>query len=187
MVNCTSPDCPRPGSFWLVEVEKRRVRKENIFCFEHGEDYAAHYPWDTAVGSGLGGMLEGAVCFDIELILLNSIDGQNHGVYLREVGQKRLFGFATGPTEANLILNLVKHPSSPQPHSAMNDLLRVLGAKLEHVVVDEARDVPQMAVFRSSLFMTISGQHLSQKVRISDGLGLAVAAGLPFFIANSIL
>lgn len=188
-MKCISPECSNDGSYYLIEIAKRQIKKENLFCYDHGAQYTTNYPWRTKSGDGIPGRYEGAACFDLEFIFFNGQNDLGQIVYLREVGKSRLFSFSTGVTEANLILNLVRGPlfSPPLPHVATVSIIKSLGGRSECVLVDEFDLQGQFPIFKAKLLVLQGERQILETIRVSDGVALALAAGIPFFVSESVL
>jgi bifunctional DNase/RNase len=188
-MNCSFPQCLKPSTYYLYEISKRQLAKENVFCFEHCGHYTQTYPWKTKIGDGLEGQYEGAACFDLELIFYDAETDPGQVIYLREVGTTRLFSFFTTATAADLILNMVRGPifSPPPPHVATVSIMRTLGGWPQGILVDAFYVDKGNPIYSCKVIMSQGERIFYETIRVSDGVGIAIAGAIPFFVLESVI
>ncbi|MEO5723256.1 MAG: bifunctional nuclease family protein [Ilumatobacteraceae bacterium] len=107
-------------------------------------------------------------------------------VVLREQeGRHRLLPILIGNPEASAIHNAIQGLVPPRPltHDLIVNLLVLLGAELEAVVITEVRE----HTFYAELHLRSGSQPLILSSRPSDALALAVRTGTPVFANESLL
>ena len=105
---------------------------------------------------------------------------------LREAGgQGRVLPIFIGGPEATAIAFALEEVETPRPmtHDLMKDLLDVVGARIERVVVTELRE----ATFYAEIILNIAGDVRAVSARPSDAVALAVRYGAPVFAEESVL
>ena len=105
---------------------------------------------------------------------------------LREAGgQGRVLPIFIGGPEATAIAFALEEVETPRPmtHDLMKDLLEVVGARVERVVVTELRE----ATFYAEIILNIAGDVRAVSARPSDAVALAVRYGAPVFAEESVL
>ncbi len=106
-------------------------------------------------------------------------------VLLKEQDGERLLPIWVGPPEGNaLALHLTGEPTQrPMTSDLMAELVRVMGARVERVVVSSLREKTYYAV----IAVAIDGRVDELDARPSDALNLAVRLGAPIFVADEVL
>jgi bifunctional DNase/RNase len=105
---------------------------------------------------------------------------------LREIGgDHRLLSIFIGGVEMHAIQLAVEghEPPRPMTHDLFRDVVEVLGAVLERVVVTDLQD----NTFFAELHLTAAGQTQRVSARPSDAVALAVRAGCRIFVEESVL
>ena len=73
--------------------------------------------------------------------------------------------------------------SRPQTHDILGTVISELGARLAHVMITELRD----DVFYARLVMVEDGDVVEVDSRASDAIALALRAGTPIYVDESVL
>lgn len=105
---------------------------------------------------------------------------------LREAGgEGRVLPIFIGGPEATAIAFALEEVETPRPmtHDLMKDLLEVVGARVERVVVTELRE----ATFYAEIILNIAGDVRAVSARPSDAVALAVRYGAPVFAEEGVL
>ena len=105
---------------------------------------------------------------------------------LRETaGKGRVLPIFIGGPEATAIAFALEEIAVPRPmtHDLMKDLLDVVGARIERIVVTELRDT----TFYAEIILNIAGEVRSVSARPSDAVALAVRYGAPLFAEEGVL
>ena len=106
-------------------------------------------------------------------------------VLLRDVRQDRVLPIWVGPVEANAIALQIENVTTPRPmtHDLLMRLLQELGARLYRVVISDLRE----STFFAYLELRRGAEPLLVDARPSDAIALALRAGAPIFVAESVL
>ena len=90
-----------------------------------------------------------------------------------------------GGTEALSIELRMRHepPKRPLTHDLLDAMLREMRAELVKVHVDNIQD----GVFYGRVFLKHGGRAIEINARPSDAIALAIGAGVPIFVAKSVL
>jgi uncharacterized protein len=106
-------------------------------------------------------------------------------VLLRDVRQDRVLPIWVGPVEANAIALQIENVTTPRPmtHDLLMRLLQELGARLDRVVISDLRE----STFFAYLELRRGTDPLLIDARPSDAIALALRAGAPIFVAESVL
>jgi uncharacterized protein len=107
-------------------------------------------------------------------------------IYLREKGGQRGFPIVIGTPEALEIRRVVHdiRPERPLTHQLAYDSIRALGAKLKVVDVTDLRN---NTFFARLLIEDTKGRLRQIDARPSDAVALAMRAGCPIRVAESVL
>ncbi len=126
---------------------------------------------------------------DIKLTITGLVYNQTvvgtYGLVLSEETGNRRFSVMIGEPEAQSIALKMNNKKSPRPltHDLMKNLLNVLDAELQKVLIyDMINDV-----FFSELYITSDNKTLIVDARTSDAVALAVRSDCPIFIKSEIL
>ena len=107
-------------------------------------------------------------------------------VLLQEtVGDARMLPIFIGQAEATAIALALEDVDTPRPmtHDLIRDLLMVLGATLDKVLVTDLRD----KTFFAELHLTVGGKSEIISCRPSDALAIAVRTGSDIFAAEHVV
>ncbi len=117
--------------------------------------------------------------------VLVSLVGPPRVVLLREKASPRFLPIWIGAFEAEAIAMHLQGVEMPRPltHDLTVNLLRHLEARLESVEVTELRD----DTFYARLNLVTPKQRLSVDARPSDAIALAVRAGVPIYVAETVM
>ena len=98
-------------------------------------------------------------------------------------GVSRRFGI--GPAEANAIAVRLQGISRPRPltHDLMYSIISALSASIDMVLINEIRG----DTFWARILLHIEGRDLEIDSRPSDAIALALRAGVPIYIEDSVL
>ena len=107
-------------------------------------------------------------------------------VLLQETqGDGRMLPIFIGQAEATAIALALEGVDTPRPmtHDLIRDLIMVLGASLDKVVVTDLRD----KTFFAELHLTVNGKEEVISCRPSDALAIAVRTGSDIFAASEVV
>jgi bifunctional DNase/RNase len=106
-------------------------------------------------------------------------------VILKAEGGTRLLPIWIGLFEANAIALELEKIATPRPmtHDLMKNLVDLLGAPVERVVVDNLRE----NTFYASIYLRVAGQERRLDARPSDAIALALRAGAPILVTRDVL
>jgi bifunctional DNase/RNase len=106
-------------------------------------------------------------------------------IFLREMGGKRAFPILIGIFEATQIDRILKERRARRPltHDLLLDAVKALGGKLAAVRIEEFRD----EIFFAKLAIAREGGEVAVDARPSDAVALALMAGAPIYVAESVL
>lgn len=146
-----------------------------------------NYYAEPLAGEGPAAQWEGAVGFDIELLLLDERQERPCQFSLREVGGKRRLDCAIGICEAAALQRELERLATPRPltHRAMVSLMAALGGCLERVVVDRLH--PEQRIYEAKLHIRQATEAAVVDVRVSDAVILAVICEVPLFVSHEVL
>ena len=115
-----------------------------------------------------------------------SISNVGFVVLLKSVGQDtpRTLPIFIGMPEAQAIALQLNEMTPPRPmtHDLLKNVLDVLEARLERVVVDRIED----GTFYAKLVLNFEGQELEVDSRPSDAIALALRCKAPMFVAEAV-
>lgn len=119
------------------------------------------------------------------LVLRDNSDQQ--WLFLAERDGKRTFPIVIGNPEASEIQRILEHEEHPRPltHQLAFDAISALGAKLARVEIVDLRENTFFA--RLILTTASSEEEIQVDARPSDALALAMRAGCPIHVAESVL
>lgn len=106
-------------------------------------------------------------------------------VILKDEAHDRVLPIWVGIFEANAIALKVEEIDTPRPmtHDLLRNLLGTFGAQVEKIVVNDLRDNTYFAL----IHLRIDGEEHLLDSRPSDALALALRAGAPIFVEESVL
>jgi len=114
-----------------------------------------------------------------------SISNVGFVVFLKNDGESRSLPIFIGVQEAQAIaieLNSVR-PPRPLTHDLMKNVLDVLEARLERVVVHSLQD----GTFFAKLILAFEGQQIEVDSRPSDGIALALRYKAAIFVEEAVM
>jgi bifunctional DNase/RNase len=144
-------------------------------------------PGKPSGGNGNGNPLEDPRMVGVWLGRIVIRDGaEQQYIYLREKGGKRGFPIVIGTSEALEIRRVVHdiRPERPLTHQLAYSSIRALGAELKAVDVTDLRN---NTFFARILLLDAHGQVREVDARPSDAVALAMRAGCPIRVAESVL
>ncbi len=114
-----------------------------------------------------------------------SLTSQYRVVILKELDEERYLPIWIGPFEADAIAIGLQgiEVARPLTHDLLNSFISAMGAKVSHVLVDDLRN----DTFYARIIIDNDGQRLEIDSRPSDAIALAVRAGAPIFVAESVM
>jgi len=106
-------------------------------------------------------------------------------IHLKEKDGTRSFPIVIGIYEAAAIDRKIRGHRTPRPltHDLLASVIRDLGARLDRVVVSELRE----GTFYARLILEHGGAETEVDSRPSDAIVLAISAGVPIFVEESVL
>ncbi len=106
-------------------------------------------------------------------------------VILKDESENRVLPIWVGIFEANAIALKVEEIETPRPmtHDLLQSLLSAFKAKVAKIVVAELRDNTYFAV----IHLRVDGAEVTIDSRPSDAMALALRAGAPIFVEESVL
>ena len=106
-------------------------------------------------------------------------------VILKEQAGERYLPIWIGPTEADAIAVKLQSVDVPRPlsHDLLWSVIRSLNASIDSVVINELRD----DTFYGRIILNAREGQVEIDSRPSDALALAVRAGAPIFVENTVL
>lgn len=114
-------------------------------------------------------------------------EGMIVAMVLRPEDRDELVAIFIGPIEADAIQRVRRGivPDRPLTHELMATLLDNTGARLERLVIDEARDGAYLATLQ--LRLRDRGDPVWVDTRPSDGMTLALRAKAPVFLSRQVI
>ncbi len=108
-----------------------------------------------------------------------------YGLVLSEIEGNRRFSVMIGEPEAQSIAMKLNNKKSPRPltHDLINNILNVLGTKLEKILIYNMLS----DVFYSELHIQKGEETIIVDARTSDAVALAVRSDAPIYISSEIL
>ena len=106
-------------------------------------------------------------------------------IVLREKDGERSFPIIIGIFEAVSIDRRLKGIEIPRPltHDLIENVIREMGGELDRIVVNDLRD----NTFYARLHIRRDGKDVEVDSRPSDAIAIAVRAGCPVFVEDSVL
>lgn len=185
-VKCSSDPCSEDAQVKVIEVRNRAfAREEQVYCEVHGNLFWTSYLAQPRIGTGRHVKVDGAVCFEPELIF---VDERKHTqlISLREVGNARGLSFPIDFLQACSIVYAIQ--SSPYKrlllHVAVIKLINMFGGNLSYTIID---DFSEQDLFRAKALIEHNRDILQLPIRASDAIALAVIGDVPFLVAELVL
>ncbi|HHT74237.1 MAG TPA: bifunctional nuclease family protein [Firmicutes bacterium] len=106
-------------------------------------------------------------------------------VILTDADERFYLPVVIGPAEANAIAVVLEGLTTPRPltHDLLLSAIKELGAAVERVAITELKD----DVFYARISIRQNGQTLELDARPSDSIALALRAGVPIFVSETIV
>lgn len=106
-------------------------------------------------------------------------------VILKAQGGTRLLPIWIGLFEANAIAVEMEKVVAPRPmtHDLLRNLIELLDARMERMVVDNLRE----NTFYASIYLRAEGREHRLDARPSDAIALALRTGAPIFVTHDVL
>lgn len=106
-------------------------------------------------------------------------------IMLKEVEGERTFPMMIGIFEASSIDRRVKRMVSPRPltHDLINNTIEKMGGELRDILINEIREQTYYAALR----IMLDGEIVEVDCRPSDAIAVAVASGVPIYVAEDVL
>lgn len=121
---------------------------------------------------------------DIESIRVSLLNSQRV-ILLKEKTGERYLPIWIGPSEADAIairLQGIK-VSRPLTHDLLNSIINALGGKLKSVIINELRN----DTFYARINLMVNGRRVEVNCRPSDALALAIRAGTPVLVNETVI
>jgi bifunctional DNase/RNase len=136
-------------------------------------------------GRSTGGKLQGMVEVRLSAVRVD-LQSNTPVLLLTEAeGLGRTLPIFIGAPEATAIAFAIQGVATPRPmtHDLLRDVIDVLGATLERVVITELRS----ATYFAELQLKRGGEELSVSSRPSDAVALAVRTESPLYVADELM
>jgi bifunctional DNase/RNase len=106
-------------------------------------------------------------------------------IELREVGGERKFPIVIGLYEAAAIERRLKSipVKRPQTHDLLADTIEALGARLDHIVINDLRE----HTFFAKLVIARDDEMVEVDSRPSDAIALGIANDVPIYVEEHVL
>ncbi len=114
-----------------------------------------------------------------------SLMSEHRVIVLKALNQDLYLPIWIGPYEAEAIAIRLKDVdiSRPLTHDLLNNVIGEMGGDISHILVSALRD----DTFFALISVNIDGRQLEIDSRPSDAIALAVRAGAPIFVAESVM
>lgn len=106
-------------------------------------------------------------------------------VILKEKAAGRYLPIWIGPAEADAIAIKLQGGTVPRPltHDLLHMIIDTLGATIVHIIVSDLKN----DTFYAKILLAADGKEVEVDSRPSDALALAVRAGVPIYVDESVL
>ncbi len=106
-------------------------------------------------------------------------------VVLKDVDSERYLPIWIGPCEADAITVKLRNVevSRPLTHDLLQSVIRTLGGRVSHILVNDLRN----DVFYARIVVDLNGRRLEIDSRPSDAIALAVRVGVPIFVSEEVM
>jgi bifunctional DNase/RNase len=114
-----------------------------------------------------------------------SLTTQHRVVILKDINSERYLPIWIGQFEAEAITVELQEipPQRPFTHDLIKSVIRELGGKVVHIMVNELRN----DVFYAKLVVDVDGRQIEIDSRPSDAIAVAIRTKSPIFIADSVM
>ena len=114
-----------------------------------------------------------------------SLMSEHRVIVLKALEEELYLPIWIGPYEAEAIAIRLKNVdiSRPLTHDLLNNVIGEMGGSISHIVVNDLRE----DTFYALITVDVNGTGLEIDSRPSDAIALAVRAGVPIFVAESVM
>lgn len=114
-----------------------------------------------------------------------SLMSEHRVIVLKALDDELYLPIWIGPYEAEAIAIRLKDVdiSRPLTHDLLNNVIGEMGGDISHILVNALRD----DTFYALIAVAVDGKELEIDSRPSDAIALAVRAGAPIFVAESVM
>ena len=114
-----------------------------------------------------------------------SLMSQHRVVILKEPDSERYLPIWIGPCEADAITIELQgvQVARPMTHDLLKTLVKEMGAKVSHVLVNDLRN----ETFYAHVVLDVNGRSLELDSRPSDAIALAVRARVPIYVDETVM
>jgi bifunctional DNase/RNase len=114
-----------------------------------------------------------------------SLTTQHRVVILKDINSERYLPIWIGQFEAEAITVELQEipPQRPFTHDLIKSVIRELGGKVVHILVNELRN----DVFYAKLVVDVDGRQIEIDSRPSDAIAVAIRTKSPIFVADSVM
>jgi hypothetical protein len=114
-----------------------------------------------------------------------SLMSEHRVIVLKALENELYLPIWIGPYEAEAIAIRLKSVdiSRPLTHDLLNNVIGEMGGDISHILVNDLRD----DTFYAVISVTMNGTTLEIDSRPSDAIALAVRAGVPIFVAETVM
>mgnify|MGYP001074447372 FL=1 len=114
-----------------------------------------------------------------------SLMSEHRVIVLKALENELYLPIWIGPYEAEAIAIRLKNVdiSRPLTHDLLNNVIGEMGGDISHILVNDLRD----DTFYAVISVSINGTTLEIDSRPSDAIALAVRAGVPIFVAETVM
>ncbi len=114
-----------------------------------------------------------------------SLMSEHRVIVLKALDQELYLPIWIGPYEAEAIAIRLKDVDIARPltHDLLNNVIGEMGGDISHILVSALRD----DTFFALISVSVDGKQLEIDSRPSDAIALAVRAGAPIFVAESVM
>lgn len=114
-----------------------------------------------------------------------SLMSEHRVIVLKALDDELYLPIWIGPYEAEAIAIRLKDVdiSRPLTHDLLNNVIGEMGGDISHILVNALRD----DTFYALIAVNVDGKELEIDSRPSDAIALAVRAGAPIFVAESVM
>jgi uncharacterized protein len=114
-----------------------------------------------------------------------SLTTQHRVVILKDINSERYLPIWIGQFEAEAITVELQEipPQRPFTHDLIKSVIRELGGKVVHIMVNELRN----DVFYAKLVVDVDGRQIEIDSRPSDAIAVAIRTKSPIFVADSVM
>jgi hypothetical protein len=114
-----------------------------------------------------------------------SLMSQHRIVVLKDLNSDRYLPIWIGPFEADAITIELQEmpPQRPLTHDLLKSMIRELGGRVVHVLINELRN----DVYYARIVIDVAGRLTEVDSRPSDAIALAVRVKAPIFVAETVM